>query len=94
MAPRFADTHCSQCGKDLGPGDHGVSHCEHHGATSPQSCYAEEIETLRVMVADERTKLERWSEKPPSGAAARAMSGCMDRIEALTTAIEALGGAL
>lgn len=29
--PRFAMTWCSQCGKELGPGDSGVSHCEHHG---------------------------------------------------------------
>jgi hypothetical protein len=28
--PRFAMTYCSQCGKDLGPGDHGVSHCRNH----------------------------------------------------------------
>lgn len=29
--PRFPMTYCSQCGKELGPGDHGVSHCENHG---------------------------------------------------------------
>lgn len=28
--PRFARTFCSQCGKDLGPGDAGVSRCADH----------------------------------------------------------------
>ena len=28
--PRFAATFCSQCGKELGPGDSGVSHCTDH----------------------------------------------------------------
>lgn len=28
--PRFAITYCSQCGKNLGPGDAGVSHCADH----------------------------------------------------------------
>lgn len=27
---RFAKTHCSQCGKEFGPGDHGFSHCFDH----------------------------------------------------------------
>lgn len=30
--PRFEHTYCSQCGKDLGPGEHGVSSCCDHGA--------------------------------------------------------------
>jgi len=29
---RFANTYCSQCGEDLGPGDSGVSHCSDHRA--------------------------------------------------------------
>ena len=32
---RFANTYCSQCGKDLGPGDEGVSHCSDHARHSP-----------------------------------------------------------
>lgn len=28
--PRFAETFCSQCGNNLGPGDSGVSHCDQH----------------------------------------------------------------
>lgn len=28
--PRFSETSCSQCGKDLGPGDCGVSSCADH----------------------------------------------------------------
>ncbi|CAG4900573.1 hypothetical protein [Paraburkholderia saeva] len=31
-APRFSMTYCSQCGKALGPGNSGVSHCYSHGA--------------------------------------------------------------
>ena len=27
---RFEQTYCSQCGKELGPGDAGVSHCSDH----------------------------------------------------------------
>jgi hypothetical protein len=32
MSARFPQTSCSQCGTDLGPGDHGVSSCCGHGA--------------------------------------------------------------
>lgn len=28
--PRFAQTFCSQCGGEFGPGNHGFSYCEHH----------------------------------------------------------------
>lgn len=28
--PRFPMTWCSQCGRELGPGDHGLSHCADH----------------------------------------------------------------
>jgi hypothetical protein len=28
--PKFAETHCAQCGADLGPGDEGTSNCEDH----------------------------------------------------------------
>jgi len=27
---RFAQTYCSQCGQEQGPGDNGVSHCRDH----------------------------------------------------------------
>jgi carbon storage regulator CsrA len=30
IKPRFDKTHCSQCGRDLGPGDCGKSHCDQH----------------------------------------------------------------
>ncbi len=30
--PKFPKTHCSQCGGEFGPGDHGYSHCEDHRA--------------------------------------------------------------
>ena len=28
--PKFAETSCSQCGAQFGPGDWGYSHCEDH----------------------------------------------------------------
>jgi hypothetical protein len=28
--PRFAETFCSQCGGEFGPGDSGYSHCSDH----------------------------------------------------------------
>ena len=30
FVPRFAATHCSQCGKNLGAGNSGVSSCDEH----------------------------------------------------------------
>lgn len=33
--PRFKETFCSQCGKSLGPGDSGVSHCHQHDPLVP-----------------------------------------------------------
>lgn len=32
VAPRFAQTSCSSCGAELGPGNAGVSSCRDHGA--------------------------------------------------------------
>ena len=55
----------------------------------PQSCYPEEIETLREMLADERAMLAT-----PIGSASFYRAKHEKRIEALRTAIEALGGAL
>ncbi len=34
VAPRFAQTFCSACGAELGPGNAGVSHCADHGAAA------------------------------------------------------------
>jgi hypothetical protein len=30
---KFGNTHCSQCGEEFGPGDHGYSHCKSHRNT-------------------------------------------------------------
>ena len=27
---KFDETWCSQCGREMGPGDHGYSHCREH----------------------------------------------------------------
>lgn len=32
MSFKFAQTWCSQCGREFGPGNHGFSHCENHAA--------------------------------------------------------------
>jgi hypothetical protein len=34
-SPRFANTYCSQCGQNFGPGDSGFSHCEDHRLRDP-----------------------------------------------------------
>jgi hypothetical protein len=94
MTPRFAETHCSQCGKGLGPGDHGVSHCEHHGANEPQSCYPAEINTLVDMLDEQHDRLATLKECNPTSGVRYSLGQTKKRIEALTTAIEALGGAL
>lgn len=35
LPARFANTSCSQCGADLGPGNSGVSNCAHHAFPYP-----------------------------------------------------------
>jgi hypothetical protein len=91
---RFANTYCSQCGMDLGPGDSGKSHCADHTTTAPQSYYPEEIDTLRAMIADERERMDMLNDKPLTASRAYSMGVSQRRIDALETAIEALGGAL
>lgn len=40
MRPRFAVTHCSQCGQSFGSGPSGFSHCADHAPTSePEEGY-------------------------------------------------------
>jgi uncharacterized protein (DUF1800 family) len=40
FSPKFEETHCSQCGQEFGPGDHGYSDCRsHRGATAATSAY-------------------------------------------------------
>lgn len=66
--------------------------------TASQSCYPDEIETLREMLDDvraglaERVKLPEWRKRTASVQNAIALRE--RRIEALRTAIEALAGAL
>ena len=54
---------------------------------SPQSCYPEEVHTLREMLDEQRGIL-------PMLRVTLAIAKCKQRIDALQTAIEALGGAL
>jgi hypothetical protein len=56
---------------------------------APQSCYPEEIETLREMLAQEEYLLSGFRDESASG-----FERGKRRVEALRTAIEALAGAL
>lgn len=71
----------------------------------PQSCYPEDVETLREMLTDYQAMMgaiergiaafrERWGETPLNAATITRQAFVERRIEALRTAIEALGGAL
>jgi len=60
----------------------------------PRSCYPEDIEMLRAMIADERERMDMLCDKPLTASRAYSMGVSQRRIDALTTAIEALGGAL
>jgi len=44
QAARFAMTYCSQCGKELGPANAGVSHCADHPAPVPRDLAARFVE--------------------------------------------------
>jgi len=63
-------------------------------ASGPKSCYPEEIATLREMLEEQRKKLARIKCAIQSPDVSRLRVYITRRIEALTTAIEALGGAL
>ena len=65
-----------------------------NATTTPQTCYPEEIETLREMLADERERIEILTAEPVATLRAYSIAVSQRRIEALRTAIEALGGAL
>ena len=66
--------------------------------TEPQSCYPEEIETLRDLLREQRELLAILEAKRAEGKRAAALTWavvrCQARIGALRTSIEALGGAL
>jgi len=66
--------------------------------TGPQSCYPVEIATLRELLDEQRGILPLLQQKRAEGkrlaSVVWAIAKCEQRIEALQTAIEALGGAL
>lgn len=45
-APRFQQTHCSQCGLAQGPGNSGLSHCSDHSDDLRQHFSAVQIDEL------------------------------------------------
>jgi protein tyrosine phosphatase (PTP) superfamily phosphohydrolase (DUF442 family) len=66
-----------------------------NATTTPQSCYQDEIETLREMLTDEQRTLAHCETRTrPTAMTGLNASNSRRRIEALRTAIEALGGAL
>lgn len=58
LPPRFAATHCSQCGTDLGPGNSGVSSCSDHGPA------ADVAVSYYTALADEATRLTQRPANP------------------------------
>lgn len=64
----------------------------------PQTCYSDEIATLREMLDEQRGILPLLEQKRAGGkrmaSVVWAIAKCEQRIDALRTAIEALGGAL
>ena len=66
--------------------------------TAPQSCYPEEIETLRDILARESETLPALEQAYAEGKRIASVTWAIERtkrrIEALRTAIEVLGGAL
>ena len=67
-------------------------------APEPQSCYPDEIETLREMITSERETLpaleQAWAEGKRIASVSWSIVQIKRRIEALTTAIDVMGGAL
>lgn len=62
--PKFANTYCSQCGLDLGPGNHGLSHCEDHQKEIDRLLTAAEVirldnVQLRTQHANAQETIER-----------------------------------
>lgn len=47
--PRFAQTYCSQCGGEFGPGDSGFSHCSDHAGEEPSDKYGNPLSGDRII---------------------------------------------
>lgn len=67
---RFEATSCSQCGRDLGPGDAGVSHCDEHGElldclVAGAALTFKRTYELENMLAEARRTLETASDALP-----------------------------
>lgn len=62
--------------------------------TEPQSCYPDEIKTLREMLADELERMDMLADRSETAAIIYSRAVSARRLEALATAIEALGGVL
>lgn len=63
----YEHTFCSQCGKDLGPGDNGLSHCSDHLAPETIERRLERIRTskrLQMQRYRARKKAKKGAKKP------------------------------
>lgn len=69
-APRFQQTHCSQCGLSQGPGDSGYSHCSDHAEDLSKHFSARQVDEL-IEAARVSADLA-YNEMKNSGALARA----------------------
>lgn len=79
---------------NLPPGEYRAACVAVDTGAGPQSCYPEDVATLREMLTEQRQQLESMSYRHATAAVTWARAQSERRIEALTTAIEALGGAL
>ena len=56
--PRFESVSCSQCGRDLGTGDHGVSDCRDHDNRYDETDWVEVLSAKGDMIkADKQAVL-------------------------------------
>lgn len=56
QAPRFPMTQCSQCGKELGPGNSGTSHCIDHASSLSDRYLRQEISWNEYVALSEKAQ--------------------------------------
>jgi len=55
---KFEKTFCSQCGKALGPGSSGVSHCSDHSGISVEDLEEANVLMKQLIIVMERIRKE------------------------------------
>lgn len=56
QAPRFQMTQCSQCGKELGPGNAGTSHCIDHAPSLSDRYLRQELSWNEYVALSEKAQ--------------------------------------